>query len=517
MAVTPRLAAALLLVAATLVPPATHPDVAAAVARNCQATHACTDLNGDGFDDAVIGNPYASVNGRAQAGTVTVLFGDADGRIGEGVRRTITQADGGSRPETGDHFGWSVSVNSLGLDGRLAIMVGSPDEDAPGAVDAGIVQVFRFLPDAEGGPGRVVGSTVTQAGARGVVEAGDQFGYSVALGDNYSDDNGYSFAGAPGEDVDGVVDAGVVNGFQANDATEIPELPGRSEMAQGTGSMPGVPRPGDRFGSTLVIADLARNPFVPWVLIGAPGDEVDGHPGAGSVTVISEEDAVAPNSSTPEVPTQVVTQDAPGVSDEAEDGDGFGTSIAIGNPSTPGPYGYAIGAPGEDVGSVRDAGSVTLFDSDDLTLHAVGSLTQDAPGWGRAEAGDHFGASVAIRAVDDALLVGVPGENFGSVADGGAISIANGPVTDLTHFRTLTLSSAGIPGNARSKDRFGASVGGQTGVRENILAAGVPRKSGGSVIVFSSRDIPVRAWTAGKGGIPATTRFGAVVRGLETA
>lgn len=55
------------------------------------------DVNADGFDDAVVGNPYATVSGHREAGSVMVLFGDADGRIGEGGRRVLTQASfGGS-------------------------------------------------------------------------------------------------------------------------------------------------------------------------------------------------------------------------------------------------------------------------------------------------------------------------------------------------------------------------------------------------------------------------------------
>jgi hypothetical protein len=56
------------------------------------------DLNGDGFEDAVVVDPYATVNGQTEAGTVTVLFGGDDRRIGEGARQTLTQADLGNTP-----------------------------------------------------------------------------------------------------------------------------------------------------------------------------------------------------------------------------------------------------------------------------------------------------------------------------------------------------------------------------------------------------------------------------------
>jgi len=57
----------------------------------CSTTASQLDVNGDGYDDAVVGNLYATVNGKAEAGSITVLFGDADCRIGEGNRLVLTQ------------------------------------------------------------------------------------------------------------------------------------------------------------------------------------------------------------------------------------------------------------------------------------------------------------------------------------------------------------------------------------------------------------------------------------------
>ena len=51
------------------------------------STRSTSDYNGDGYDDAAVGDPYATVNGQARAGAVTMLLGDADGRIGDGDRR----------------------------------------------------------------------------------------------------------------------------------------------------------------------------------------------------------------------------------------------------------------------------------------------------------------------------------------------------------------------------------------------------------------------------------------------
>ena len=50
-----------------------------------------SDFNGDGRSDTVVADPYATVNGQAQAGRVIVLYGDADGLIGEGARGIVSQ------------------------------------------------------------------------------------------------------------------------------------------------------------------------------------------------------------------------------------------------------------------------------------------------------------------------------------------------------------------------------------------------------------------------------------------
>ncbi len=85
---------------------------------------------------------------------MTVLFGDDDLRIGEGVRRTLTQADLGETPEAGDHFGWSVALHDTEMDGCNSIIIGSPGEDIGGDDSAGMGHVVTFNPGLEGPFGR---------------------------------------------------------------------------------------------------------------------------------------------------------------------------------------------------------------------------------------------------------------------------------------------------------------------------------------------------------------------------
>ena len=93
-----------------------------------------SDFNGDGYSDAVVGDPYATVSGKAEAGRVVVLYGDSDGRIGEGARGTVSQGMDfiGGIPEEGDRFGFALAVADLNCDDYTDLVVGTPNEDISG-------------------------------------------------------------------------------------------------------------------------------------------------------------------------------------------------------------------------------------------------------------------------------------------------------------------------------------------------------------------------------------------------
>ena len=182
----------------------------------------------------------------SQVSAIVVLYGDADGRIGEGKRAVYTQASvPGSKAEAGDHFGWSVAVADVTSDHCDDILVGSPHEDWDGHANAGIAHVISFTPDGRGGPGTARARVIDQDDVAGVVEAGDEFGTAVALSDYYGGDEAFGAISAPREDLRGVGDAGVVNTFGYD---SVPH--GADEWGQGRLGdrwLPGTPEAGDRF------------------------------------------------------------------------------------------------------------------------------------------------------------------------------------------------------------------------------------------------------------------------------
>ena len=178
---------------------------------------------------------------------------------------------------------------------------------------------------------------------------------------------------------------------------------------------------------------------------------VAGKRGAGSVTVVD-----APGS------PRLITQNTSGVPGTAETGDHFGASMASGS----GAFNQlAIGAPGEDVGSVKDAGSVTVLKRTDKTIYPATVLTQATKGVsGTVETGDQFGAAVAYRD-DRTLAIGVPGEDLGTVVDAGSVQIVRvGKSTLSFPSPSITENSPGTPGEVQADSRFGTTVTGVPGV-----------------------------------------------------
>jgi hypothetical protein len=479
------------------------------------------DIDGDGNDDAVVGDPYATVTGHREAGVVVVLWGGYTGTIGKGPRRTVlTQASfPGSKVETGDHFGWAVAMGDGTQDGRADILVGSPGEDWSGHPDAGITHLISAALENPDSYGELSAILTDQGDVGGTVETGDRFGSAVALWNTAGGHQLTGAIGAPGEDLRGQADAGVVNSFSRLG----PGSRGQQVEQGGLAGLPGTSEAGDRFGAAVLVAPMQTvfgddAGLAPTIVVGAPGDRVQpsGSPvrvRGGSVT--SWDTSVGSS--------QRVTQDSPGVPGIAEEGDLFGSSLAFSKAtSSPGADGdLVIGAPGEDLGSRRDAGAVSVF-ADELENRLQGrwTFTQDSEGFaGAAEAGDRFGQSVAMLpgpAAENLLVVGTPDEDVGSVADAGmaqTVAINSGSVS-FHHVLSYTENAAGTPGRVRSGSHFGLVVSAMEGADESAFTVSSPYQGSGSVFVVSSTG-QTRSWVPGADGIPVLSsgRFGWSVSG----
>jgi hypothetical protein len=131
-----------------------------------------------------------------------------------------------------------------------------------------------------------------------------------------------------------------------------------------------------------------------------------------------------------------------------ESGDRFGASISgFWHDILNYPWVY-VGVPGEDIGTVQDAGMVVSLNS--RGIQSVPSYTDDSLG-GNAERGDKFGASVQATLLSSGanpitylVVIGIPGEN-----GYGVVKLAS-PVQTTWRQAVLDGSEAG--------DGYGSSV-----------------------------------------------------------
>ncbi len=413
-----------------------------------------SDVDGGG-PDAVIGMPSFDLPGKPDAGAIVVFSnvaarGSADPRPPSG--RTLLTADDfpGLSSQSGGRFGAAVSVWGDQLDDPdhcADLLVGAPGQTVGGQVGAG--QLYR-LRGAAGGLDSVV-DTFDESGVSGGAQAGAGFG--TALGVLTSS---LIAVGAPGRDIGRATDAGRVILFDY-------ELPGHpvSVLQQGDDGA-GSPESGDRFGETFDVAGSGEGPIL---AVGVPHEDIGSLADAGAVALKTGQHG----------PLTMISQNSPGAGGVAEAGDRYGSSVDLYDAYTDVPViAMAIGVPGEDVGRVKDAGSVAFGYADlgdvgdpaDTTglIGQARTLTQNSPGiTGTAEAGDLFGNTVLAGEfghesghVD--LVVTAPLEDLNGEQNAGSISMAEydayGVLLPDNRPASWSQDSPQVAGAAERGDRF---------------------------------------------------------------
>ncbi|MFD7922134.1 N-acetylmuramoyl-L-alanine amidase [Streptomyces sp. NPDC059740] len=165
---------------------------------------AAGDIDGNGYDDLVIGQPNVAESGAHTGGQVTMIRGSASGLTATGAITVDQDSTGVSGAgEAGDDMGASVAVGDYDLDGYADVAVGVPGEDISrdgvGYADAGGMLLLRGGSAGMTGTGSLAFNQDTSA-MPGVAEAGDAFGSSVVLADLSGYGRNDLAVGASGED-----------------------------------------------------------------------------------------------------------------------------------------------------------------------------------------------------------------------------------------------------------------------------------------------------------------------------
>ena len=226
------------------------------------SSHPHNDVNGDGFDDVVMGSPFANPSGRMQAGTATVYHG---GPAGLGAMPAILWEG----VAAGERLGFAVSgAGDVNGDGFGDILVGSSSASSMGLVNAGAVSVFFGSP---------TGAQVMPFTVLAGTERNASFGRSVS---NAGDINANGYAdiliGAPTASPAGRADAGTVSVFLGGGPGGLELTPAR--VFEGVGI-------GDGFGTSVSSAGDANGDGLSDFLVGAPLADPSGRADVGSASM----------------------------------------------------------------------------------------------------------------------------------------------------------------------------------------------------------------------------------------
>ncbi len=211
---------------------------------------AAADFGTSSQADLAVGVPGEDLSGATDAGAVNVIYGGTSGLSSSGAQYWDENTGGivGGPAGTGDNFGFSLGAGDMGNGGQADVAIGVPGKDISLQDKAGAVNVIY---------GGTSGLTTTgnqqwsqdSPDILGTADAGDNFGYSVAVEDFGNGAPGDLVAGVPFEDGSSAADTGTVNIIYGT-ATGLSST-GNQKWSQGADGILGTADPGDQMGSAL--------------------------------------------------------------------------------------------------------------------------------------------------------------------------------------------------------------------------------------------------------------------------
>ena len=369
------------------------------------------DIDGDGTPDLVIGG-YGEDTGAAYwAGVGFYMINDGTGLGGE---TGYLFQSGGTGAESNDQAGKAIALGDFDCDGFDDVALGAPYEDWGSTTDAGAITVHYSGGGAPGSAGSDV--LIQNGGVATSTEVGDNFGFSLAVGD-FDDDGCDDLAvGSPEEDWGSTQATGVLVVLYGDDSGI--STSGAQTFGPGFFGLSGESYP--RLGYKVAAGDFDADGYDD-LAVSAPYADAGGVADAGEVYVLTgsanklQDDDIT------------LTQGGMFGSDEAYDHTGM--ALATGDYDGDGADDLLIGVPDEDYGSTSNTGlAIIVYGATGTGLDEDDSYTVWQQGNGESrETGDGFGFGVAIGDVfngSGGLIVGAPYENTADGTDVGTVRLS---------------------------------------------------------------------------------------------
>ncbi|WP_432280529.1 FG-GAP and VCBS repeat-containing protein [Streptomyces luomodiensis] len=430
------------------------PSASAAEVRTTAAAAPKTDFNHDGHADLAVSAPGGTVDGKAKAGYVAVVYGSASG-ADTAHRQVISQATEGvpGDPTASARFGAHTVARDLDGDGYTDLAVQSGDTPAITVLwgSANGLTGGTELPAGNGdhwGDSDIVGGDFNGDGQADLVDVvtvnegseDERTGVRVRLGPFTRDgkEAGSSFSDTGRFDGPTSLTAGDITGDGKDDLVSTHAF---EEMSQTSlffkGDEQGLsPEHTDiTDAASAAIGDVDKDGYGDLILRTVPGGVVEELPYDHGTLKVLYGTASGPSATR----TTTIDQNTAGVPGVNEDGDQFGYALSSGDVNGDGYADIAVGIPYEDLEAGQDeAGSVVQLYGGPNGLSGTGAqaFTQATAGVpGAAEAGDHFGMAVGLADTDgdgkDDLVVGAPDED-GAQTGSGAAWVLRGQAGGLT-------------------------------------------------------------------------------------
>ncbi len=368
------------------------------------------DIDGDGTPDLVIGGYGEGTGSAYYAGAGFYMINDGSGLDGD---TGYLFQSGGTSAESNDQAGKAIALGDFDCDGFDDVALGAPYEDWGSTTDAGAITIHYSGGGAPGSAGSDV--LIQNGGVATSTEKGDNFGFSLAVGDFDADGCDDLAVGSPEEDWGSTQATGVLvvlygdpSGISTSGAQTFgPGFFGLSGQAY------------TRLGYTVAAGDFDADGYDD-LAVAAPYAAAGGQAGSGEVYVLTG----SANKLHADGPT--LSQGGMLGSDEAHDHTGL--AMAAGDFDGDGADDLLIGVPDEDYGATANTGmTILVYGAVGTGLDEDDSYNSWQQGQGESrESGDGFGYSVAIGDVFNGgggLIAGAPYENTADGTDVGSVRL----------------------------------------------------------------------------------------------